>query len=126
MFMNNLRHKLCIFILVAVLFGCGSGCFREITSLDDLNKEEQKYAEDVLSNIKQGMSAQEVERYLAGLGVRFEKQLMVYSWYPALYGKFNQVRVYFYNEKVINVRWMKMGNAAFVYEPLKLESGKGK
>ncbi len=105
-FLNACRLFL-LFMTIGFLYGCASGA-QAVAKMTDNEKE---FAAK-LDQIEKGMTEEQVAQIL---GPNYGRGLGICTWSLPNSGM-NQVRVYFWDDKVYNVRWMKMG--AFTYSPL--------
>jgi len=102
---RHLAALLAICLLLTV--GCASGP----DALAKMTPAEQEFAAK-LDTIQVGMTEEQVAEIL---GPEYYIKLGMRIWYPPDGGGASQARVYFWDDKVTKVRWIKLG--AFVYEP---------
>jgi hypothetical protein len=105
----NIRYVIALLGIITLLF---SGCATGSHALVKMSPEEREFAAK-LDKVQKGMTENEVVELL---GPDYYIKPWMRIWHPPGSGA-SQVRVYFWNSKVIDVRWMKLGS--FVYEPLK-------
>ena len=103
-------EKLFLVVVLGLILGA---CAMGKDALSKMSPGERTFAEKV-DQVQRGMTKEQV---VAILGPEYRERNWMLIWEPTGSGA-NQVRVYFIKGTVHNVRWTKLGDGAFVYEPL--------